>query len=460
MFDNAVSHKKIDSASQSGGFSRLKRHLKRHPQSSIGIGVIGLLLVVGIPIAQTRLVAQETDTAEVNNASVLSVETLTVEPVSGYEAVRTYTGEVAALRASDLGFERTGQLVEVYVQEGDRVAAGAPLAQLDIRNLQTQRQQLEADRAQALAVLAELEAGPRIEDIAAAEATVRQLEQDLELQRIQRSRREFLYEQGAISREELDEYAYGQGALQARLDEARSNLAELQNGTRQEQIQAQRAVVQQLDAAIADVDVTIQKSTLPSPFAGIVSSREVDEGTVVGAGQSVIRLVEDAAPEARIGMPTTTTSQLQPGDTQTVTLDGDRYEATVTAVLPEVDPETRTQIVVFQLDRAAVPNINPGQTVRAEIAETVPTEGLWLPTSALTQDIRGLWSAYLVVPTDEGENRYEVRPESVEILHQESVGEAAQDGPRALVRGTLQAGDRVVANGVHRLVPGQQVQPL
>ena len=431
--------------------AKVLRPIRQHPRKVLGAGAIVLILIVGIPIARTQLASSGTTDAEADEPMVLSVETMTAEVVDGYDATRTYTGEVAALRTSDLGFERSGQLVEVYVQEGDHVTAGAPLAQLDIRNLQTQRQQLEADRAQALAVLAELETGPRIEDIAAAEANVRQLEQDLELQRIQRSRREFLYEQGAIAREELDEFAYGQSALQARLDEARSNLTELQNGTREEQIQAQRAAVQQLEAAIADMDVTIQKSTLRSPFAGIVSARQIDEGTVVGSGQSVIRLVEDAAPEARIGMPATTASQLQVGDTQAVQLGTESFTATVTARLPEVDPDTRTQVVVFQLDRGAVTSINPGQTVRAEIIEIVPTDGIWLATDALTQDIRGLWSVYVVVPTD-GEDSYEVQPQSIEILHQES--------DRALVRGALQAGDRVVASGVHRLVPGQQVQPL
>ena len=444
----------------STGFRAIKvlTPIHRHPKKVIGVGAMLILsgsaiaLLTGFPVARAQFASPDTTAAEANEPMATSVETLTVEAVDGYEATRTYTGEVAALRSSNLGFERSGQLVTVLVEEGDRVASGTPLAQLDISNLQTQRQQFEADRARALAVLAELEAGPRAEDIAAASANVRRIEQDLALQRTQRSRREYLYERGAIAREELDTFSFGQSALQAQLEEARSRLEELQNGTRIEQIQAQRAVVQQLDAAIADVDVNIRKSTLKSPFAGIVSAREVDEGTVVGAGQSVVRLVEDAAPEARIGMPTTTASQLQPGDIQTVTLNGDRDEVTVTAVLPEVDPETRTQVVLLQLDQTALPNINPGQTVRAEIAKTVPAAGFWLPTSALTQDIRGLWSAYLVVPTDEGENSHEVRPESVEILHQES--------DRALVRGTLQAGDLVVANGVHRLVPGQQVQPL
>ncbi len=449
MFNNTLPHRKISSAVQSDSFIRLKRYLKHPPKSLIGLGTIGLLLVVGIPIAQTRLAAQET--AEVNNTAVLSVETLTVEPVSGYEVARTYTGEIVALRASDLGFERSGQLVDVYVQEGDRVTAGAPLARLDIRNLQTQRQQLEAERARAVAQLAELEAGARSEDIAAAAAAVRDIEQQLILQQTQQSRREYLYDRGAISKEELDEFTYERGALEARLDQTQSNLEELQNGTRQEQIDAQRALVQQLDASIADVDVNISKSTLTASFDGIVSTRQVDEGTVVGAGQSVIRLVENAAPEARIGMPVTTASQLQAGDTQALQLGAESFTATVAAVLPEVDPDTRTQVVVFQLDSAALPSLSPGQTVRADIAETVAADGIWLPTSALTQDIRGLWGAYVVIPTDEGD-QYVVRPQSIEILHQES--------DRALVRGTLQAGTQVVASGVHRLVPGQQVTPL
>ncbi|ESA33937.1 rnd family efflux transporter mfp subunit [Leptolyngbya sp. Heron Island J] len=386
------------------------------------------------------------------NPKVLSVETLTVEVVESYDVTRTYTGEIVALRASDLGFERGGELVSVLVKEGDIVSAGMPLAQLDISNLQTRRQQLEAERARAQAQLAELEAGPRIEDIVTAEANVREIEQQLVLQGIQLSRREYLYTEGAISKESLDEFAYGEEVLQAQLDQARSNLQELQNGTRQEQIVAQQAAVKQLDAAIADLDVTIGKSTLKSPFSGIVSARQIDEGTVVGAGQSIVRIVEDVAPEARVGMPVDVASELRVGDIQIVDLGADRYTAKVTALLPEVDPETRTQVVVLQLEQATVSQISPGQTVRIDMTETIAGEGIWLPTTALTQDVRGLWSVYVLLPTQENETAYEIQPQTVEILHQEE--------NRTLVRGTVQQGDQIVSSGIHRLTPGQQVQPL
>lgn len=431
--------------------TRLWSAIRQHPRWTLGVSAIALL--VGIPVAiKPPLVNPQAEAANSETtaeAAVLSVETIQAEAVSQYEVTRTYTGEIAALRSSDLGFERSGQLVNVLVQEGDRVAAGTPLARLDTSNLQTQRQQLEAEKARALARLAELEAGPRPEDIAAAAASVRELEQELALQATQRSRREFLYEEGAIAREELDEFTYGQEALKARLDQARSRLAELRNGTRSEQILAQQATVRQLDAAIADLDVTIRKSTLRSPFAGVVSARQVDEGTVVGAGQPVVRLVENAAPEARIGIPTNTASRLQVGDTRTVRLGQARYPATVTSVLPEVDPDTRTQVVVFQLDASTIPQLNPGQTVRVDLTKTIATEGIWLPSEALTQGIRGLWNAYVLLPSEDNPEQYEVQPQSVEILH--------QNGDRVLVRGTLQAGDRIVANGTHRLVPGQTV---
>ncbi len=340
--------------------------------------------------------------------------------------------------------------------EGTQVQAGAALARLDVRNLQTQRLQIEAEKARATAQLTELEAGARSEDIASASAAVRDLEQQIALQRTQLDRREYLYERGAISRETLDEYSFGEGALQARLDQARSQLQELENGTRPEQIAAQEALIQQLDARIADLDVTLAKSTINAPFDGIVSEHKVDTGTVVNAGQSVLRLVENATVEAQVGIPATAIRQLSVGEERTVEVNGKKFTATVNSILPEVDGQTRTQPVVLTLEPSASALVNPGQTVRLNLTERIASEGFWLPAEALTQGIRGLWTCY-VVGIDErslekgDEVAYVVQPQSVEVVHQE--------GDRVFVTGTIQSNDEVVASGSHRLVPGQQVKP-
>ena len=415
------------------------------------LGVMGLIVGGRTAFAPSQGTVSQAEEAAAER--VLPVETIAIKPVERYAVQRYFTGEIAALRASNLGFERSGTLVAVLVDEGDRVAVGQPLARLDVRNLEAQKLQLLAERDRARAELSELIEGPRQEDIAAARATVRDLEEQLRLQELQRSRRQFLFEEGAISQEQLDEFSYGAAALRARIDRAESDLAELLNGSRSQDIAAQQAVVRQLDASIADLDVTIAKSTIRAPFDGIVSERVADEGTVVSAGQSALRILERAAPEARIGVPSNMLDQLTPGRSVTVELAGQPRRARIESILPQVESVTRTQEVVLALDAVAIERVSPGQTVRLQLTETIEAQGYWLPTAALTQGIRGLWNCYVVVPAAAGNGaalKFEARARTVEIVHQE--------GDRVLVRGTLQPGDRIVADGTHRLVPGQPVQ--
>ena len=448
MTSNQIPNTNSNSQASSGFLEQPRKKLGKYFYWLLGAGGVGLLLFIARPmVISTQNSSTKTEAASEGRA--LSVETIEVQPVDSYQVSRTYTGEIAAVRTSNLGFSRGGEIESVLVREGDRITQGQPLARLDIRNLETQRQQLVAEKARAQAQLTELQTGARIEDINAAQAAVQDLEQQLKLQEKQRARREFLYNQGAISQEEVDEYYYGEGALQARLNQSRSNLAELENGTRPEQIAAQQATVQQLTAQIADIDVNIDKSTLKAPFTGIVAQRDLDEGTVANAGQSVIRLIERAAPEARVGVPSKAVEKLPIGSEQSLKLGSQTYKATVASVLPEVNLNTRTQVVVFKLDPAAITRINPGQTVRLELVENIKTEGYWLPTEALSKGIRGLWTCY-VLTQPEGESGYRVQQQSVEIIHQK--------GERALVRGTLGSSDNIVANGTHRLVPGQRVE--
>ena len=448
------------------------------------LSTIGLLLLVG-SVGGYQTIIESREEAPVAEGRVLPVKTIAVKQVSSYQVPRIYTGEIAAIRNSDLGFERGGELTWVMINEGESVRAGDPLAKLDIRNLETQRLQVEAQKAQAQAQLAELQNGARAEDIAIAKAAVRDLEQQLTLQETQAQRRKYLYERGAIAQEQLDEFAFGADSLQAKLDQARSRLQELLNGTRFEQVDAQNAAVNQLQAQIQDINVNIAKSTITAPFDGIVAKRRVDEGTVVGTGQAVIELVEAAVPEARIGLPAEVVNQLQVGSTQAVRINNQSYQAKVDAILPEVEASTRTQTVVLKLDSTAVGKIEPGQTARLVIDETIQADGYWLPTGALTQGVRGLWTCYVLVPesrfrgsesadntsfieTPTEENSavgtsngtMVVEPRSVEIIQQESTSTADGSQTRALVRGTLKPGEQVVISGIHRLVTGQPVRAI
>ncbi|MBD2001089.1 efflux RND transporter periplasmic adaptor subunit [Leptolyngbya sp. FACHB-541] len=429
------------------------------------ISLSGIVLLGGVVASALNLGSSDSTLDRSTEVRVLPVKTTQVAPVESYSLTQTYTGEVTAARTSELGFERSGKLIWLAVDQGKRVMAGAAIAKLDTQNLETQRQRLLAQKAQEVAILQELQNGARTQVIAAAQAEVGELENQLELERIRRDRREYLYTEGAISAEQLDEVSFGQGALRDRLAAAQSRLDELQAGTRPERIAAQQAVIKQLDAEIADLDITIAKSTITAPFSGTVGERRVDEGTVVEAGQPVVRLVEGASPEVEIGVPAAVASQLEPGSQQQVQIGELTYQAAIASLKPEVNPTTRTRTVVLTLDPSTVRSVAPGQVARLQIQQTIPADGFWLPTTALVRGERGLWSCYVLAEADQPNadlkpNAYAVERRDVEVLHTEGDASGAGEALRVLVRGTIQPGDTVITDGTHRIVPGQLVQPI
>ncbi|MEB3341092.1 HlyD family efflux transporter periplasmic adaptor subunit [Okeania sp.] len=515
--------------------------------------------------------------------NILSVPAIPIKLVNSYSVAQSYTGIVEAKRTSELGFERSGLLRSIYIEEGDTVTKGQIIAELDTSQTIAQRGILIAQREKAIASLKELQNGARIEEIAAIRASLAQeqarleelqtgprietiaatraslaqeqakleelqtgprietiaatraslaqeqakleelqtgtrtedieaarlalldLEEQLELAQIQEKRREELYQQGAISKEQLDEFATQTDTINARLEGARSELEKLQTGTRSEQIEAQRARVRQVqsqldeliagtrseqieaqkarvrqvqsqldeliagtrieqieaqraevkrfDAEIWEIEVVLRKSILYAPFTGTVSVRNLDEGVVVNAGEAVVRLVEGGERKVRVGVPPTQVSGLRVGSVEEVRMGDKTYSAKVLSILPELDSTTRTQSVILALSQA----IAPGTVVRLEVNKTYSMTGYWLPTSALVWGKRGLLACFALVSPEKSDwdlplGTYQIEKRMVEVLHTE--------GNRSLVRGVLQPGDLVVTTGTNQLAPGQLVRYL
>ena len=183
--------------------------IKRLINSKLAIFPAILILAIALIYLINHSTFQSTSTVnESEKSKTLTVKTTTIESTSSYANSQTYVGEVIASRTSEMGFERGGKLVEVLVEEGDYVTKDTPLAKLGIANLVAKRQAIAARKNQATAVLAELNNGARTERVEAAQATVRDLQQQLELEKLKADRREYLYKEGAISREQLDEITF------------------------------------------------------------------------------------------------------------------------------------------------------------------------------------------------------------------------------------------------------------
>ena len=275
----------------------------------------------------------------------------------------------------------------------------------------------------------------------------------LKLAQAKSQRRQELYASGAISREQLDVATADVDTLQARLNESQNKLDELLTGTRPEKVEAQQALLEQLDAELASLE--LEQSTLKAPFSGIIDQRLVDEGTVVAAGESIFTLVEAQALEVHVGVPVNTVSQMPVSSEQQLKIGSQIYQAKVLSILPQLDSATRTLTVVLGLEQLAATEVRAGQVARLKLSENVADSGYWLPTSALVKGGRGLWSCYVIgkpeLIKNDSRRAFRVEQREVEVLQTES--------DRVFVRGTLQNSDQVIVSGNHRLVPQQLVRP-
>lgn len=254
-------------------------------------------------------------------------------------------------------------------------------------------------------------------------------------------------------------------SAQAVVDEARaSHQLALDTADRQRQLQAQGHVSQQrveefvsqattamarVDAARAQADtlrVQIDLSSITAPYDGVIVSRFADEGAISGPSQAILELVEAGDLEARIGVSARIVPELVPGNTYTLEAETGPVEAPLRSVTGVVDASQRTVAAVF--DVPATSGVPAGSIVRLKMDRKMQEKGFWVPLKALSSANRGMWTVYAVV--GEGSD-WRAQPRLVEMVY--------PAGDRAYVRGPVEAGDRIIVDGLQRVTPGARVTP-
>ncbi|MEL7128782.1 MAG: efflux RND transporter periplasmic adaptor subunit [Pseudomonadota bacterium] len=276
------------------------------------------------------------------------------------------------------------------------------------------------DRISKGQTLARLDTRDLQANLAAAKASIAEAQANFTLAQATVTRQETLLERGHVSQQRVDEAVAQASASAAR-------------------IEASMAQAEMLRVAIDLAGIT-------APYDGVVTNRMVDEGAIAGAGTPILEIVEADKLEARIGLPGASAAELVIGETYVLTSDRGPVEATLRADTGVIDRTQRTIMTVFDIADAS--KVSAGAVVRLSLERDVSERGFWVPVSALSEASRGLWSLYVVDAVDGG---WVTAPRLVEIVHSEA--------DRAFVRGTLDDGDRVITDGLRRLVPGQRVVP-
>ena len=198
------------------------------------------------------------------------------------------------IRKVDLGFRVGGKISEISFEEGNRVQSGQTIARLEDTPYQDELKLALAQQEQAAANLAKMEAGSRPQEIAQAEALVRERQATADNLSIARRRMDALLKSNAIARELFDNVDANLTEAKARLATAQEGLKLAREGFRSEDIKAAQAALQAAEAHTAGARTRLGDTVSKAPDTGVILTRVVEPGAIVGAGQTVLTLSLDS----------------------------------------------------------------------------------------------------------------------------------------------------------------------
>jgi HlyD family secretion protein len=228
-----------------------------------------------------------------------------------------------------------GRIVELTIDEGDRVKTGDLIARLDTRDVDLALDRARAERAQADAQLRLLQAGSRPEDIhqaeaqaAAARAEVAAAEADLAAAETDLQRFERLLQSNSGSQKQRDDAATRRDvardrltAVRARETAARAAVARLKAGSRREEIDAARARVAAVDAQIATLEKSKADATVAAPIEGIVTEQLLEAGEMAAPGVPIAVITDLAHAWAEVFVDEPVIPRIKLGQSATVFTD-------------------------------------------------------------------------------------------------------------------------------------------
>ena len=311
----------------------------------------------------------------------------TVDPASARSSGYVEATDVRV--AAEVG----GRLLDVPVNEGDRVAAGSVIARIDTADAALALRRAQADHDQADAQLALLRAGSRPEDIRqaatqvqAAQADVKAAQADADAAAQDLERFENLLRANAGSVKQRDDAATRREVALARLRGAQDRAqgaadssARVRSGARPQEIDAARARVAAVDAQIATVQKAVTDALVTAPAGGVITSKILHAGEMAAPHAPIVVLTDLDHAWANVYVDERVVPQLRIGQAATLITDaGQRLAGTITFISPKAEftprnvqtAEERSKLVyrikVSADNRDGV--LKPGMPVEADLS--------------------------------------------------------------------------------------------
>ena len=288
------------------------------------------------------------------------------------------------IRQVQAAFDDNGRILDLQVQEGDRVKKGQLLAELDPVRFQDAVAKSQGQVAAQEQVLARLLAGSRPEEIAEARAETAAAQATLSNAEITWQRQQALAEQQYIPKQSLDNAAAALKTARANLDHAGQALILAIKGPRKEDIAAARHTLEADRAALSLAQRELVDSKLYAPAEGVVQDRILEPGDMANPQTPVFTLALDNPVWVRAYLPEKSLGQVRPGMKAWIESDsfpGQRFPGWVGFISPtaEFTPKTveTTELRTELVYRVRVYACNPEHRLRLgmPVSVEIPLSG-------------------------------------------------------------------------------------
>jgi membrane fusion protein, multidrug efflux system len=364
-----------------------------------------------------------------------------------------YVGQTKADDTVELRARVEGILEKVYFKEGSAVRKGELLFSIDKRPYLASQQSAKAALAKAESDLAQAQQRTDVIQAQAAlvdaEATYSKTQQDL-------ARIRPLAAQKAVTEIELDAAVAADKSAKATVDAKQANLTNI-TASVTFTIQRAAAEVSAAKARLTQTDLDLSYCDIYSPINGIIGFQQVDVGNLVGRNDATLLATVSLSNPVLVDFSLSEVEYLKlvnrenPGKNsgnarfQLILSDDSIHpgEGTFKVLDRTVDPTTGTMKA-----QASFPNpgsyLRPGQFARVRVAVSEVDNAILVPEKAI-QELQGAKTVMVV----DAQNKVQIRTLRL--------GDKADN--YYIVLDGLQAGERVIVEGMQKARPGSEVRP-
>lgn len=268
-------------------------------------GLIGLIAVL--------IVAAVIKGSNKKTGELVEVEKATLRTIK--ETVEA-SGKVFPKTEVKLSSDVSGEIVELYVKEGDSVTVGQVLARVDPEAYNSQVERAAAGVNSAKAALANSKS-----QIESARAQKEQLEAQLANAREIHKRNEKLFKDGVVSQQDFDASLTTVKQLEANVRSAEANIRSAQQTAQSSEFQIKSA-----EASLKEISTSLKRTTIYASMSGILSKLNVEKGErVVGtsmmAGTEIMRIADLKYMEVQVEVTENDLPRISLGQTATIEID-------------------------------------------------------------------------------------------------------------------------------------------